>query len=117
MPPSESATDFAVETLLEDHEDDPDLQSPLISEIEIVLTRAPAGSTILVDDRQCFGTWMFHGLLEETVRALVREHDEEYVFSYYGNVLCCCPSNVGAPRRTFVARVAERLEARGIRLL
>jgi len=114
MPPDSSSRHFSSSTLLPGREDDSSVYAPLRNEIELILAHPVKDHIILIDDRQCFGTWMFDGLTESDVRNLFSS-DLQYKFYYFENVLVCSPGDLGAPSEPFssklrkaVARVARR---------
>lgn len=115
MPPSPTAHEFSFDTLTPGQETDPSLQCPIERELGIILSNGYRGHAILIDDRQCFGTWMFHYLSEESVRLLVEEYCPRlYEFSYWGNVLCILPRGVDRPeedlRRVWRRRIKALLD-------
>ena len=115
MPPDSTSRRFSPSTLLPGREDDPSAYAPLRNELELILAHSVKGHVILIDDRQCFGTWMFNGLTESEVRHTVVSSDPQYAFHHFENVLICSPGDLGAPSeplsrklRNAVARVVRR---------
>jgi SAM-dependent methyltransferase len=47
-----------------------DIETPISAEIDLILTRAPAGSVVAVDDARCFGTAPDYPLLQDLLDAL-----------------------------------------------
>jgi len=47
-----------------------DIETPISAEIEFILTRAPAGSVVAIDDARCFGTAPDYPPLEDFLGAL-----------------------------------------------
>jgi hypothetical protein len=103
MPPSAKAKEFSPLTLKPGDEANPTLQCPLQEEVQLILQHEFMGHVILVDDVQCFGTWMFHYLSESQLKNQVHMMcPGKYAFHYYQNVLCIVPKGVGSPREPFV---------------
>lgn len=114
MPPDESSKQFSPSTLLPGREDDPSTYAPLRKELELILAHSVKGHIILIDDRQCFGTWMFNGLTESEIRHTLVSSDPQYKFYYFENVLVCSPGDLGAPSEPLLLRV-RRAVARAVR--
>lgn len=103
MPPSAKAREFSPLTLMPGDEANQSLHCPLQAEVSLILQQEFMGHVILVDDIQCFDTWMFHYLSESQLRNQVHNlRPGEYEFYYYQNVLCIVPKNVGSPRESLV---------------
>lgn len=110
MPPSANAQEFSSMTLMPGDEANQSLQFPLLDEVNLILDQDFMGHVILVDDVQCFGTWMFHYTTEAQLKKQVCSLcPGKYAFHYYQNVLCIVPRGVGAPRESFVASVFRRV--------
>lgn len=113
MPPSPESREFSSSTLRKGDEDNRDLHCPIQRELDIILGSGFHGHTILVDDRQCFGTWAFHDLTEQQVRDQVAGLcPGMYSFGYFQNVLCIVPGGVSIPRESLGRRLGRRI--RGI---
>ena len=105
MPPSPSSSSFSDATLTPGNKSDPRLQCPIEREVQIILEQGFRGDTILIDDRQCFDTWMFNFLSESTVRRLVENLcPGRYTFSYWKNVLCITPRGIESPAESLHVR-------------
>jgi hypothetical protein len=110
MPPSPSSREFSSSTLRRGDEENKHLHCPIQREIDIILNSNLRGHAILVDDRQCFGTWAFHFLTEQEVREQVTTLcPGMYSFSYFQNVLCIIPQGAPVPRESFTRRVGRRV--------
>lgn len=97
MPPDPTSKHFSPSTLVPGREDDPSAYAPLRDELELILAHSVKDHIILIDDRQCFGTWMFNGLTESEICHAVVSSEPEYEFHYFENVLVCAPGDLGAP--------------------
>ena len=62
---------------------------PLIEELSIINKHNVKNHTILIDDYQCFDTWMFDYLSFEDVQKAVRNINPNYIIEIRGNVVCC----------------------------
>jgi hypothetical protein len=67
---------------------DGSLECPLIKEIETISKSNIKTHTVLIDDFQCFGTWMFNGLEFETVKEMMLKINPEYKVSIENRVAC-----------------------------
>ena len=70
----------------------------------------------MIDDRQCFDTWMFDFLKEDTVKQFVRSINPNYQFSYFDNVLCCYPKNHLLSFKIWFDQIRARIAQRFSRL-
>jgi hypothetical protein len=61
---------------------------PLINELEIIKTHSIKNHIILIDDFQCFDTWMFEGLQFDDVNDFVLTINSKYKVKFFHNVLC-----------------------------
>lgn len=61
---------------------------PLISELEIIKNHPIKNHIILVDDFQCFDTWMFEGLQFDDVNDFILTINPKYKAKLFQNVLC-----------------------------
>lgn len=61
---------------------------PLIDELMIIKNHSIKTHTILIDDLQCFNTWMFEGLKIEDVDSLIYSINPNYEKTTYTNVGC-----------------------------
>ena len=98
MPVDDTSGEFGADTLQVGSEDDPSIYSPVIKEIEIIRKSSLKNHIILIDDRQCFGTWMFNDLTESEVRNAILKINPAYKFFYYENVLVATFDEIGFPK-------------------
>lgn len=61
---------------------------PLIDELEEIKNHPIKNHFILIDDFQCFGTWMFEGLQVNTINNLILSINKDYKPRLFNNVLC-----------------------------
>lgn len=61
---------------------------PLMKELEIIKNHQIKDHVILIDDFQCFGTWIFDGLEFDDVYEYVKTINPNYKHQLIGNVLC-----------------------------
>lgn len=61
---------------------------PLVSEIDVIKSHPIKNHIILIDDFQCFDTWMFEGLQFDDVNDLICSINPKYKSKLFGNVLC-----------------------------
>lgn len=113
MPPDQKAKKFSSETLQVGSENNPDLQCPIIRELEIIGQSSIKDHIILIDDRQCFQTWMFNYLSQSHVKSVIKSINSKYKFFYFENVLICTFSNIGYPSdgsvKNYFANILNRL--------
>jgi len=112
MPVDVAFAEFSTMTLMKGHESNAGLQCPIEKELSIILNVELAEHVILIDDAQCFGTWMFHGLTEDDVRHQVESISPgKYRFSHYENVFCILPSQAPTPREKMRTRLGREIRA------
>lgn len=116
MPESETSTVFGSSSLVDGVSEDPQTFSPLMVELGLISKHARKDHIILIDDRQCFDTWMFDFLKEDTVKQFVRSINPNYQFSYFDNVLCCYPKNYSLSFKIWFDQVRARIAQRFSRL-
>jgi len=109
MPPDASSEHFSASTLLPGREDDPSVYAPLRTELGLILAHPVRDHIILIDDRQCFGTWMFDGITESEVQHKLFSTHPGYSFRHFENVLVCSPDDTGAPSEPLPRRVRHAL--------
>ena len=112
MPESESSSVFGTSSLVESAKDDPNIFSPLMVELGLISGHPLKSHIILIDDRQCFDTWMFDFLSESTVRDYIKTINPNYQFSYFENVLCCYPTNPWIPFQIWFDKLVKRIKVR-----
>lgn len=62
---------------------------PLIEELSVISKHHIKDHVIVVDDIQCFGTWMFEGLTESEVIEYVKKNiNDKYISERVGMALC-----------------------------
>jgi hypothetical protein len=65
---------------------------PLLEEIKIIRESVVNSHTIIIDDFQCFGTWLFDGLEFNVLRERILEINPDYKFTLYnGDIMVCNP--------------------------
>ena len=62
--------------------------SPLMQEIDVIGKHKIKNHTVLIDDIQCFKTWMFDGLTFGEVVEKMKSINEKYVYDTFDNVAC-----------------------------
>lgn len=112
MPESETATVFGSSSLKDGKSGDPKLFSPLMIELGLIGAHPIKDHIILIDDRQCFDTWMFDNLTEQTVKYRIQAINPNYQFAYFENVLCCFPKNQILAWRIYSDKLMVRIKAR-----
>lgn len=60
---------------------------PLVDEIKVISQHHIKDHVILIDDIQCFGTWMFEGLTFDEIRKQIEEINN-YGYETIGNCAC-----------------------------
>lgn len=66
---------------------------PLVKEIEIIKSHMIKNHIILIDDFQCFNTWMFENLEFDDINDLILSINSKYKSKLFGNVLCYKTNN------------------------
>jgi len=61
---------------------------PLIEELTMIKNHHIKNHVILIDDHQCFGTWMFENLTLDTVDNFIMDINPSYKKSLFSNVVC-----------------------------
>ena len=61
---------------------------PLVDELMVIKKHSIKTHTILIDDLQCFNTWVFEGLEIENVDSLIYSINPNYEKTTYANVGC-----------------------------
>ena len=61
---------------------------PLLNELEVIKKHPIKNHIILIDDFQCFDTWMFDGLEFDDVNDFVLSINTKYKSKLFHNVLC-----------------------------
>ena len=61
---------------------------PLEKEIAVIKKHSIKDHIILIDDYQCFNTWMFDGLRVSDISKSINQINSEYKVKLFGNVLC-----------------------------
>jgi hypothetical protein len=61
---------------------------PLLHELEIIKNHPIKNHIILIDDIQCFNTWMFNHLKIEDTIEKVKSINENYNYEFFQNVIC-----------------------------
>ncbi len=110
MPPDESVKNFSKTTLKDDCDTDPNLTCPILRELDLISKHKIKNHIILIDDVQCFGTWMFNDLSEADVISKVLAINSDYIFSKYENVLCCGFKNLSIPKEFWVIKFLRKIK-------
>ena len=61
---------------------------PIVDELNVIKNHHIKDHVILIDDHQCFSTWMFENLSIESVDNLILTINPQYIKSIYSNVVC-----------------------------
>lgn len=63
-------------------------ECPLVKEIDAISKSRIKTHTILIDDYQCFGSWVFEGLQFKTIRDMIMKINNNYKLSIENEVAC-----------------------------
>lgn len=61
---------------------------PLLQEIDIISNHHIKNHIILIDDYQCFGTWIFGGITLDMVNNKILKINDRYNTELFGNTIC-----------------------------
>ena len=107
---------FGSSSLVNGVSQDPKIFSPLMIELELIGNHIRKDHIILIDDRQCFDTWMFDFLKEDDVKQYIKKINPDYQFSYFQNVLCCYPQNYWLKTKIWYDQIEDRIAQKFSRL-
>jgi hypothetical protein len=110
MPPDSNAKNFSKTTLKDDFETDPNLTCPILTELDLIGKHKIKNHIILIDDVQCFDTWMFNDLSEADIIARVLAINPDYIFSKYENVLCCGFKDLTIPNELLLIKYLRKIK-------
>lgn len=61
---------------------------PLLEELDVIANHNIKNHIILIDDYQCFGTWVFGGITLDDVNRRILKINDMYKTELFGNTIC-----------------------------
>lgn len=109
MPLTQNSNHFDAATIVKGKEADTTLSCPILNELDQIDQSPIKNHIIMIDDTQCFGTWMFDGLTENSVIDRVKKINDGYIFINYENVLVCTFPDLPVPKNPLRYKISSRL--------